>query len=137
MSPPGLMQTQALTPAHLRPHLGIPELAWDQSNPSPGILVVLPLLIRLPLEGAVGHHGGQTGTGAVHQSAGVAVADHPVGVVAHMDRPVGVADRTDHPAGEGVRPGVGVTPVKAAGAAGGLLVLEMAQAFQAIPEAGM
>ena len=144
MSHLGLMRTIASNPAHRRPHLGIPGLAWDQSNLNPASRVVLPLLMWVALEGAVGHQGGQTGTGVVHQSVGVAVADHPVGVAAHTDHPVGVAAHTDHPvgvaahmdhpAGAGVPPGVGVTPVKVAGVAGGLLVLGMVQAFQGILE---
>lgn len=121
------MRTKASTPARHHPHLGIPGLAWDQSNPNPGSRVVLPLLIAAPLGGAVGHPGVQTGTGAVHQSVGVAVADHLVRTVAHMYRP----------AGEGEHPGVGVTPVKAAGVARGLLILGMVQAFQGTPEAGI
>lgn len=84
----------------------------------------------------MGHPGGQTGTGAVHQSVGVAVADHPVGVAAHMDHLVGVVAHTDRPAGEVEHPGVGGTPVKAAGVTGGLS-LGMVQAFQGIPEAGI
>ena len=134
MSHLGLMRTIASNPAHRRPHLGIPGLAWDQSNLNPASRVVLPLLMWVALEGAVGHQGGQTGTGVVHQSVGVAVADHPVGVAAHTDHPVGVAAHMDHPAGAGVPPGVGVTPVKVAGVAGGLLVLGMVQAFQGILE---
>ena len=140
MSHPGLMRTVLLTLAHLRPHLGIPGPAWEQSNPNLRSKMAPHLSTGVPQEGAVGRQGGQAGIGAVHQSVGVVAADRLVGVEAHMDHlavvvahmdhlAVAVA-HMDHPAGDGEHPGVGGIQVKATGVAEVLLIPGMAEAFQ-------